>query len=87
MELVYFIFVCYGLTQILVDGKILEPIRPDFKLFHCTMCMGFWVGMILALCSDHLSLWNYSGLEIFLMGTLGSGTSYLLSLITKKCKP
>ncbi len=83
MELVYFVLVCFGLTQIIVDSKILAPIRPSFSLFHCSMCMGFWVGMILALGSGFVSIWNYNGLEVFLMGTLGSGSSYMLSLLTK----
>lgn len=42
-----------GLCLILKYGSILNPIRDFFskkeffkKLFHCCMCMGFWVGIL-----------------------------------------
>lgn len=53
-ELLIFLFGCTGLTIIIVMSYILEPIR-DFlssksknfeKLINCTMCTGFWVGLI-----------------------------------------
>ena len=51
MDLVYFILAAYGMTFIIVYGKIFEDIRPnkDYTkkwntLFHCPLCMGFWVG-------------------------------------------
>ena len=54
MDLIYFILAAYGLTQILVFGSIFNKIRPTKKwlngfgkLFHCPMCMGFWVGIFL----------------------------------------
>ena len=86
MDLIFFVLVCYGLTQIIVDGKILEPVRPKYMLFHCSMCMGFWVGMALAFLSDYTNLWNFQKLDIFLMGTLGSGTTFFLTMLVKKIK-
>ena len=45
-----FILACYGMTTILVYGKIFNPVRPKTgffgDLFKCTLCTGFWVGMI-----------------------------------------
>ena len=51
MELLYFVLASYGLTFILVYGKIFEDLRPpkDYSkkwntLWHCPLCIGFWVG-------------------------------------------
>ena len=47
MDLIYFILAAYGMTFILVYGKIFEPIRPakDYSktwntLFRCPLCVG-----------------------------------------------
>ena len=54
MDLLYFVLASYGLTFILVYGKIFEDIRPEKDytkkwntLFHCPLCVGFWVGAFL----------------------------------------
>ena len=51
MELITFILCAYGLTQIVVYGKIFNKIRPTKgragELFRCPMCMGFHVGWFL----------------------------------------
>ena len=54
MDLLYFVLASYGLTFILVYGKIFEDLRPpkDYSkkwntLFHCPLCIGFWVGCFL----------------------------------------
>ena len=91
-ELVIFILIAYGLTQILVysDMPILKKIRPlkeDFhglgKVFHCPMCMGFHVGWFLLLFSPLTELFNYdlSFSNMFLLGCMSSGTSYILNMI------
>ena len=55
MELLTFILCAYGLTQILVYGKIFSKIRPKKgklgELANCPMCMGFHVGWLLMLLS------------------------------------
>tara|TARA_Y100001973_G_C5202140_1_gene338690 strand:+ start:2774 stop:3073 length:300 start_codon:yes stop_codon:yes gene_type:complete len=74
------------MTQIIVSGTIFDKIRPSKqwlhgfgKVFHCSICMGFWVGVF---------LWSINGLtELFsfeynlfnplLLGSLSSGTSYV----------
>lgn len=72
MNLLTFILACYGMTMIVVYGKIFEPIRPKYHLFHCPMCMGFWVGLF---------VWLFSEVPFnaFIAGCISSGTSYFLS--------
>ena len=69
-----FILACYGMTMILVYGKIFDSVRPKHHFFHCTMCTGFYVG-----------LFNWFLLNLpfnfFIAGCISSGTSYLLSRI------
>jgi hypothetical protein len=92
MELLYFILIAYGLTQILVysDMPILKKLRPAKesyhgygKLFYCPMCMGFWVGFVLLLLSPWTELYNYdiSFVNMFLLGCLSSGTSYVFNML------
>ena len=87
MELLAFILCAYGLTQILVYGKILDDIRPKEgqlgKLFSCPMCMGFHVGWFLMLLSPFTDLFSFDvGLSNFiLLGSLSSATSYVLNMV------
>ena len=84
MELLTFILVAYGLTQILVYGSILKPRRPTKgklgELFHCPMCMGFWVGFFLCVISPFTPLFTFEPNFVtpILLGCLSSGTSYIL---------
>ena len=84
MELLTFILVAYGLTQILVYGSILKPIRPTKgklgELFQCPMCMGFWVGFFLCVISPFTPLFTFEPNFVtpVLLGCLSSGTSYIL---------
>jgi len=87
MELLYFILAAYGLTQILVYGKVLEAIRPTTgwlgDLFKCPMCVGFHVGWILMLLSPYTELFNFdvTPVNYLILGGLSSGTSYILNMI------
>ena len=90
MELIWFVLASYGLTQILVYGKIFNNYRPskeDFRgwgeLFHCPMCMGFWVGVFLFFINGFTELFTfeYNLVNTFLCGCISAGTSYLLSMI------
>lgn len=92
MELVTFILCAYGMTQILVysDMPVLKRLRPSKesmkgygKVFHCPMCMGFHVGWFLMLLSPYTELFNFdvSVINYFLLGSLSSGTSYILNMI------
>jgi hypothetical protein len=71
VNLLFFILVCYGLTQILVYGSIFNKIRPKHHFFHCPMCVGFWAGVLV--------FWFFNPFNFILAssyGCLSSGTSY-----------
>ena len=46
------------------------------------MCMGFWVGVFLCGISPYTELFSFEPtlINLFLLGCLGSGTSYLLNM-------
>jgi len=85
MDLIYFILISYGLTQIMVYGSIFDPVRPSDgklgELFQCSMCLGFWVGIVVYGLSFYTELFTFelNGANPFLLGCLSSGTSYILS--------
>ncbi len=80
MNLIVFILGCFGLTQILAYGSIFDRVRPEHKFFHCPMCLGFWVGILI------FALFWLVGIQMFsdvylgsvLFGFISSGTSYVL---------
>ncbi len=86
MELIYFVLIAYGLTQILVYGKIFDRWRPKTgalrKLLECPMCMGFHVGWFLMLLSPFTELFSFdvTVVNLFLLGWLSSGTSYIMNM-------
>tara|TARA_R110002020_G_scaffold204614_2_gene408870 strand:+ start:71 stop:388 length:318 start_codon:yes stop_codon:yes gene_type:complete len=90
MELIWFCLAAYGLTQILVYGKIFDSIRPTKDLtkmwtvlFHCPMCMGFWVGLFLFSINGFTELFtfDYNIVNMLICGCVSSGTSYILSVL------
>ena len=87
MDLLYCILAAYGLTQILVYGKVFDAIRPTKGwlggLFKCPMCIGFHVGWILMLLSPYTELFNFdvTPVNYLILGCLSSGTSYVLNMI------
>ena len=87
MSLIYFVLAAYGLTQILVYGTIFDKFRPTTgklgELFHCPMCMGFWVGVFLFGINAYTELFTfeYTVANLFILGWLSSGTSYVLSML------
>ena len=87
MELLAFVLCAYGLTQILVYGKIFDDIRPTKgklgELLSCPMCMGFHVGWFLMLLSPFTELFSFDVCiaNFFLLGWLSSGTSYVFNMI------
>jgi len=87
MSLIYFILCSFGLTQILVYGSILNPIRPTTgklgELFHCPLCTGFWVGIILWALNGYTTLFSFDSNPVtgFLLGCLSAGTAYVLSVM------
>jgi len=87
MELITFALCAYGLTQILVYGKIFNRVRPKKgtlgELAACPMCIGFHVGWFLMLLSPFTELFNFdvTVANFFLLGWLSSGTSYILNMV------
>lgn len=90
MDLIYFVLAAYGMTFILVYGKIFEDLRPkkDYTkkwntLFHCPLCVGFWVGIFMWSINAFTELFTfeYNLINAFLCGCISAGTSYLLSMI------
>ena len=82
MSLLIFVLCAFGLTQILVSGKIFDSIRPDKQFFKCSMCMGFWVGVFLWSINAFTELFTfeYSFINALLLGGLSSGVSYVLTM-------
>ena len=80
MDLIYFILISFGLTQILTYGKVFNSIRPKNYFFHCPMCIGFWVGAFLFGINHFTELFTfkYNLINLLLLGCLSSGTSYVL---------
>ena len=74
MQLLSFILACYGMTMILMYGRIFNKIRPDWELLKCSMCTGFWVGLFIWLISEQ-------PFNFFLAGCISSGTTYILDKI------
>ncbi len=81
-QLLTFILACYGMTMIVVYSKIFEGVRNNLYSFNnelltymlkCCMCMGFWVGIINAICFFDLPF------GVMVAGSISSGTSYFLS--------
>ena len=90
MDLVYFVLVAYGLTQIIVYGSIFNKVRPSKEsfrglgeLFHCPLCMGFHVGWFLWALSGFTSLFtfDYNAMTGFALACLSSGTSYVFNMV------
>ena len=85
-----FILAAYGLTFILVYGKIFESFRPNKDpnkmwtlLFYCPLCMGFWVGAFLFCINNQTELFtfDYTIANFFICGWISAGTSYLISML------
>jgi hypothetical protein len=83
MNLLLFVLAAYGLTQIIVYGKIFEKIRPSYHFFHCPMCIGWWVGLFLWAINQYTELFSfdYSLATAFLLACVSSGTSYIMNMI------
>lgn len=86
MTFIWFCLISYGLTQILVYGKIFDPIRPKSgklgQLLKCPMCTGFWVGLFLWFVKDYTKLFNFddSLVTALLLGFASSAAAFLGSM-------
>lgn len=83
MDLLYFILAAYGLTQLLVYGRIFHRWRPKGYFWSCPMCVGFWVGAFLCGINPltELFIFELSIVNLFVCGCISSGTSYMLNML------
>jgi len=81
---------CYGLTFLVVNASIFNSIRPSKewlngfgKLFHCPLCFGFHAGWFLFVINrwTELFTFEYTLANFLICGCVGSGTSYMLSML------
>jgi len=83
MSLLLFILSAFGLTQIIIYGRIFKKVRPSHHFFHCSMCIGWWVGLFLWAINQYteLFIFDYSIATAFVLACISSGTSYGLNMI------
>ena len=87
MSLAWFCLISYGLTQILVYGKIFDKVRPTQgwfgDLLSCPMCTGFWVGIFLWFVKDYTQLFTFDDSFItgFLLACASSAAAYVGNMI------
>jgi hypothetical protein len=84
VNLILFILISFGLTAIIVDGKIFDSIRPKWQFLKCKQCTGFWCSLGIFLIFwffGHIKLFPNIYVGCFLFGCLGSGTSYILGCL------
>ena len=81
----FFIYLlsCYSITNFLTKSYLLKKIRPSYVFFHCNMCVGFWVGIILIVFNRDFNLFSFdlNIIDIILMGFMSSGFSYMLGTL------
>lgn len=90
--LLFWIFMSYGMTSIIVWGSIFETTREWIKshskffgdLVSCTLCTSTWVGFFLSLCLSGLS-GSYFDIHwvfgIFFDGMFTAGSVWALNAI------
>jgi prepilin signal peptidase PulO-like enzyme (type II secretory pathway) len=91
MELLIAILVAYGISNIIVNGSIFEPLRNWFgghadkfiprkiyQLITCMMCTGFWVGVVVGCFLGPFPWWH-----IIFNGAIYSGTTWLIYCIAQ----
>lgn len=83
-NLIVFVLVSAGFSQVVVGSKILDKIRPKWYLFRCIECFSFWGGLLV-----FLGFW-FSGIKLFpnlwiglpAFGFLSSCTNYAIYMLT-----
>ena len=65
MTLVFILLACAGLMFILKYGSILRWLRTPLlklkffkELFSCSLCLGFWTGVIVSLFLYQVNIWS-----------------------------
>ena len=87
MNFIWFCLISHGLTQVLVHGKIFDPLRPKSgklgQLLKCSMCTGFWVGLFLWSVSGYTELFTFDDSFVtgLLLGFAASAISYVFDVM------
>ena len=81
--LLLFILCSFGMSWIIMFGSIFDRLRPDWKIFKCGGCTGFWTGLLtyILFWLSNIHLFNNLYIGLFLFGCLSSGTTYILSTL------
>lgn len=89
MNLILFILSVYGISNILVNEHIFNfprrlinkwfPYSLLNKLFKCTVCISFWIGMLLYQMISINS--GYFLLDLIITGSLASGSIKVLEYV------
>jgi hypothetical protein len=90
------IIVIIGLTAIITQSKMVQPFREWIttkslflgKLLNCSMCTGFWVGLLFYFCPEVVSLlkFNIFAKEIISYAAIGSICCEVIYLIMERLK-
>jgi hypothetical protein len=98
MEYLIYILIGWGITDILVNGSILDRVRVYFlvkfpllsKLLTCIRCSGFWVGIlmgvVLSLTQGELKLLNVLGSGFLISGSSVIINALMIYLLTRNFK-
>lgn len=97
METIIFILICYGACNNLIYGSLFEGFRgllasygtsgySIYKLFTCFMCLGTWMGFVIAAILENFGYGNLTPmgaikmpwLMIFMNGLVAAGGVWLL---------
>jgi hypothetical protein len=87
MELILYILIVYGITNIITREYIFEGFRNKmlkneffWQLFNCPTCLSFWIGICLSFISPLSLIWY----NIIFNGFLCSGVINLIEFIKNK---
>jgi len=91
-DLIAFILLCWGITNVLVNSKLFKPLRDRLQpvpfigqMSHCTMCMGWWVGLaVSALGMDVTDIGYDYRLEYVADAFVSSGTCWIIHVVLVK---
>lgn len=81
MDFIILLFGAWAITSIFVNGSIFDKFRNYLivkhpflgKLFSCTMCLGFWIGLFL-----YLPLFYFNCLDPIFSSNIPFFLNYLL---------
>lgn len=83
MNLIYFILIAYGLTNIIAKEAIFSSLRSKIKnkklksVISCPTCLGFYIGLLLFLFIP-LQITGFWLINLFFSGIISSGINNLI---------